>query len=237
MHGRRGQDDDNWDSWNTSATGSHRFSGETGEHQMDEQVRQRIADATGKHRAIPKRPPGLKRFDQPPPNRRVSRPPYRPGRPRRSKRRVLVWIIGLLVGGLVVGIIAYGVTNFFLALGVSSGPANTASDFLSNLQLADYEQAYNDLDGTVTAQLSKNDFMNQAQADDHCYGQITGYSELAGSATSSADGNFQSFTYMITRNKLSKPYQMRLNLQKSAAGDWSITGYGGDLGPAPPTCK
>jgi hypothetical protein len=133
--------------------------------------------------------------------------------------------------------VVYGATSFFFAASASLGPANTAGDFLAGLQSANYDQAYHDLDATLTVQLSSSDFKQMALADDHCYGQVTDYQEVSGSAVGSPDQNRQSFTYTITRSKLSKTYQLRLTMQKDAVGSWFITNYGGDLGPAPPTCK
>ena len=131
----------------------------------------------------------------------------------------------------------YGAKNFYAAISSSLGPANTAGDFLADLQSANYDQAYSHLDATVTVQMSSSDFKQMALADDHCYGQVTNYPEVPGSATTSADQNTQGFTYTITRSKLSKPYQLTLTLQKDADGTWFITNFGGDLGPAPPTCS
>ncbi len=77
-----------------------------------------------------------------------------------------------------------------------------------------------------------------AQADDHCYGQVTDFNEQQGSATTSADNTTQSYTYDMTRSKLAKTYPLTLTLQKTPDGDWDIISYdNNDLGPAPPTCK
>ena len=76
-----------------------------------------------------------------------------------------------------------------------------------------------------------------ALQDDHCYGLVTDFNEVQGSATTSSDNNTQSYTYDITRSKLTKTYQLTLTIRKDSDGNWDITNYGGDLGPAPPTCK
>jgi hypothetical protein len=236
MQGRKGQGDNGQNSLDHSSTTGYRFADKTGKYQsVNGTGAYRFSDLTGRQPVIPKRPPGMERLDQPPSMPRVARP-----EPRRRERKPKTWKWWL--GALILSVfaliaisgIAYGATNFFLAVSVSAGSANTASDFLSNLQDANYAQAYNDLGPNITVQLSQSSFAQAATADDRCYGKVTNYTEVNGSATSSADGNTQSFTYTITRSKLTKPYQMQLTLQKDAAGNWLITSYGNDLGPAPP---
>src|SRR5579875_93475 len=204
MQGRKGQGENGQNSLDHSSTTGYRFADKTGKYQsVNGTGAYRLSDLTGRQPVIPKRPPGMERLDQPPSMPRVARP-----EPRRRERKPKTWKwwLGALILSVFVLIaisgIAYGATNFFLAVSVSAGSANTASDFLSNLQDANY-------------------------------------TEVNGSATSSADGNTQSFTYTITRSKLTKPYQMQLTLQKDATGNWLITSYGNDLGPAPPpaSCK
>lgn len=220
MQGRQGPEANGQHPLDRSATGGHRFS-----------------DLTGRQPVIPQRPVGMARtrIDQPPVTPRVARPQAETSKVRRP-RTWRGWAFLLVIAGVLV-VLAYGVTNFVIAASAVFPSASTASGFLSDLKSGDYEDAYNLLSATATLQLSKSDFMKQAQADDHCYGQITDYSEVDGSATSTSDGTIQSYAYMVTRSKLNKPYQLTLTLQKDAAGDWSVTNYGGDLGPAPPTCK
>ena len=248
MQGRQGQGDRrkgpldrsserNEKNWKTGETGAYRFAEEFAKsRKTGEMGAYRFSDFTGRQPVVPKRPPGMSHLDQPPPTPRVARP-----KPEGPKRKSGKWWLGFLVflvlGGIVVGVVVYGATNFFFAASASLGPANTASDFLSSLKLADYDQAYSDLGATVTVQLSKSDFSQMALADDHCYGKVTDYNEVSGSATTSEDGNLQSFTYTITRSKMTKTYQLKLTLQKDATGSWSITSFGGDLGPSAPTCK
>jgi len=143
---------------------------------------------------------------------------------------------------MLVFIIAYGLVNYFIGIGNSAGPANTATDFLINLKSQSYDQAYKDLDATITGTLHPQDFQAMAQADDRCYGPIKDFNEVEGSATSSNNGNTQSFTYAMVRSTLTKTYQLTLTLQKGSDGNWDITkivdgnGTANDLGPAPPTC-
>lgn len=256
MQGRQGQGDRRKDPLDRSATSGYRFSeengknwktGETGAYRFAEEFAKsrrtgemgayRFSDFTGRQPVVPKRPPGMSpHLDQPPPTPRVARPRSE-GPKRKSGKWWLGFLVFLILGGIVVGVVVYGATNFFFAASASLGPANTASDFLANLKSADYDQAYGDLGATVTVQLSKSDFSQMALADDHCYGQVTDYNEVSGSAFTSEDGNMQSFAYTITRSKMSKTYQLKLTLQKDATGSWSITSFGGDLGPSAPTCK
>jgi hypothetical protein len=190
---------------------------------------------SGKQRAVPQRPPGMTRLDTPPAVQRVSRP-QRQKPPKSRGRRFLIAIIVLGIAAILVFAIAYGLANYFLGIGNSAGPANTATDFLLNLKGQHYDLAYKDLDATITGTLHPQDFQNMAQADDRCYGPVTDFNEVAGSATISADGNTQSFTYTMTRSKLTKTYSLTLTLQKDSDGNWDITNFGNDLGPAPPTC-
>lgn len=241
MQGRQGRGGNEKDPLDRSATGGYNLS------ERMEQFREtggtgayRLSDlkTSGRQPAVPKRPPGMTHLDQPPQTPRVARP-------RREltqqKPKTWKWWAGVgcfsVVVLLVVGMLVYAATNFFLAASVSAGSATTTTDFLASLQNANYDQAYNDLSASVTVQLSRGDFKQLALADDHCYGRVTDYSEVDGSAVTSSDGNRQSFTYTMARDKLTKPYQLQLTLQKNAAGDWDIANFGGDLGPAPPTCK
>ena len=106
-----------------------------------------------------------------------------------------------------------------------------------------YEQAYNDLDATITVETTQNDFTQQARAYDNCYGTVTNYSEVANSAT--VQGTTQSYSYTITRSKLTTPYTLRLTLQQDKYGSWKVISYTNnkatlntnDLGPGQPPCN
>ncbi len=200
----------------------------------------RLSDLQNRQPTMPQRPVGMARLEKPPVTPRVARPQRED--PGERKPRTWKWWLGctatVLVLGVVLSVVVYAITSLVIAYNVSSGSASTATDFLSNLQAANYAQAYSDLDGTLTVDMSKTTFTQKAQADDHCYGQVTDYSEVANSATSSTVGGVQvfSYAYTITRAKLKKSYQLTLTLQKDADGNWYITSYGTDLGPAVPTC-
>jgi hypothetical protein len=194
---------------------------------------------TGKQRAMPQRPPGMTRLDTPPATPRVNRPQRQQKPPRTWRRRLLIFSGVLVVLGILTFIIAYGVANLALGINSSAGASNTAADFLVNIQNQNYGQAYKDLDANITVTLQPQQFQQMAAADDACYGKITDYNEVSGSATTSNNGNTQSYTYSMTRSKLTKSYSLTLTIQKDSDGTWDITNFGGDLGPkAPsPTCK
>ena len=222
MQGRQGQGKDPWD--RTSRDSKDALNG------------------SGKQRAVPQRPPRMARLDTPPAVQRVARP-RRQEKPRRSRgRRFLIALVVLAIGAMLVFVIAYGLVNYFIGIGNSAGPANTAADFLINLKSQSYDQAYKDLDAVITGTMHPEDFLKVAQADDRCYGPVTDFNEHQGSATLSPDGNTQSFTYDMTRSKLTKTYPITLTLGKDTNGNWDITkfvdgnGVANDLGPTPPTC-
>ena len=194
-------------------------------------------NGSGKQRAIPQRPPGMTRVEHPPQTTRVARPQRRPKPPKSWWRRLLMFAIVFVACGLIAWGIGYALVNYFVGIGNSSGAANTAADFLLALKSQNYDQAYNDLDAKITITVTKDEFKQMALADDHCFGQVTDFNEVPGSATTSADSTTQSYTYNVTRNKLTKTYKLTLTLQKDPDGNWDITSYGGDLGPTTPTCK
>ena len=219
MQGRQGQGKEPWD--RTSRDSKDALNG------------------SGKQRAVPQRPPRMARLDTPPAVQRVARPQ----KPRRSRgRRFLIAVVILAIGAMLVFVIAYGLVNYFIGIGNSAGPANTAADFLINLKSQSYDQAYKDLDAVITGTMHPEDFLKVAQADDRCYGPVTDFNEHQGSATLSPDGNTQSFTYDMTRSKLTKTYPITLTLGKDTNGNWDITkfvdgnGVANDLGPTPPAC-
>ncbi len=196
------------------------------------------ANGSGKQRTIPQRPPGMTRIEHPPLTPRVSRPQRQSQPPKRWRRRLLILGTIFIACGLLAGAIGYALYNYFAGIGNSAGAANTAADFMLALKSQNYDQAFNDLDARITISLTSDAFKQMAVADDHCYGQVTDFNEEAGSAVTSADNNTQSYTYDVTRGKLTKTYKLTLTLQKDPNGNWDITKYdGGDLGPAPPTCQ
>jgi len=198
-------------------------------------------NGTGKQRAIPRRPPGMSRVDRPPQTPRVGRPQRQAPRPGRGRRLLILGLV-FLACGLLAWAIGFAIVNYFIGIGASSGAANTASDFLTNLASQDYNQAYKDLDPTITLQTAPDDFTAQARQDDSCYGTVNTFNEVEGSATTSADNATQSFIYTITRTK-AKSYQLHLTLHKDNYGNWYITSYGdgsnngNNLAPGLPTCK
>ena len=198
------------------------------------------ANGSGKQPAIPQRPPHMARVDHPPQTQRVSRPQRQNRSPRNRRRRLLILALVFVACVLLAWGIGYALVNYFAAIGSSAGAANTATDFMLALRSQNYDQAYNDLDASITISLTKDAFKQMAQADDQCYGPVTDFNERAGSATQSADNNTQSYTFDVTRSKSPKTYPLTLTLQKDPNGNWNITRYDdNDLGPSPPSpsCK
>ena len=193
---------------------------------------------SGKQRAIPQRPPGMPRVDNPPQTPRVARPQRQP-KPTRSFGRRLLFIALIFVAcAVIAGIVGFGLVNYFTGIGNSAGAANTTTDFMLNLKSQNYDQAYNnDLDAKITISVTKDEFKQMALADDHCFGVVTDFNEVAGSAVSSTNDSIQSYTFNVSRSKLTNAYKLTLTLQKDPDGNWDITSYGGDLGPTTPTCK
>ncbi len=179
-------------------------------------------NGTGKQRAIPRRPPNMARIDHPPVTR----------------RRILFWGIVFVVAGALACGIGFTAVNFFAAINAPAGAAVTATDFLSALSNQNYDQAYNDLDATITVQLAPDDFKQQAQASDRCYGKVTDYSEVQNSAVQNNPKSY-SYNFTITRSKLTKPYTLHLTVQQNSNQDWRISSYGNnnDLGPGQPPCS
>lgn len=194
-------------------------------------------NSNGKKRAIPQRPPGMARVEHPPQTTRVARPQRQPKPPKSWRRRLLLFAIVFVACGLIAWGIGYALVNYFVGIGSSAGAANTATDFMLALKSQNYDQAYNDLDAKITISVTKEEFKQLALADDHCFGQVTDFNEVPGSAFTSTDNSTQSYSYDVTRNKLKNTYKLTLTLQKDPDGNWDITNYGGDLGPTTPTCK
>jgi len=191
-------------------------------------------NGTGKKRTPPQRPPGMTHLDQPPASPRVARPQRQTTSPARWRRQLLILAGIFIVCGLLAWLIGYGIFNLFNGINTTAGAAATADDFLAAISNRNYSQAYTDLGAVITVQTTQDEFVQQAQNDDRCYGPVTKYSEISGSAK--VDGNVQSYSYSITRTKLPHPYQLNLTLQQDTNGNWTITNFGNDLGPGQPPC-
>jgi len=127
--------------------------------------------------------------------------------------------------------------NFLNAANTASGGATAAADFLAALSSRNYDEAYSDLGAAITVEMTPEEFKQQAINDDNCYGPITNYTQVPGSASVNDSTHTQSYTYSITRQKLKQPYQLRLTLREdTTTGNWAVTSYGNDLGPGQPPC-
>lgn len=197
------------------------------------------SNGTGKQPSIPQRPPGMARVSRPPAQTRVARPQREAAEPARSRRRLII-VAGVLTAiALFACMGSYALYNVFNGINASAGAATTAGNFLSALSSRNYDQAYQYLGPAITLSLQKDQFTQQAQKLDSCYGAIKDYTEVQGSATS--QGSNQSYSYTITREKLAKTYDLRLTFQQDQydQNTWKITDYGGNLGPgsSAPVCK
>jgi len=152
----------------------------------------------------------------------------------------LIIITGFLV---VIGVFAcigsYALYNLFNGISASAGAATTAGNFLTALSSRNYDQAYQYLGPAITLSMQKDQFTQQAQTLDSCYGAVKNYTEVQGSAVN--QGNNQSYSYTITREKLTNTYTMHITIQQDQydPNTWKITDYGGNLGPgsSAPACK
>jgi len=221
MQGRPNQENDTWDRESTAArlTALHNARANaqrTGPHRP-------ISTSTSEHRVIPKPPPHRPHVDARPEMPRAPRPQRETPQPKRM--RPLFIVLGSIVA--IITIIAFVIIfSLINAIGQGAGPATTAADFLSSVSNKDYKGAYQYLGSGVTLSVNQDEFTTKAKNLDNQHGAITNYSEVAGSAT--RNNNTQSFTYTITREKMSKTYTLTLVLQQDPndGNTWKIVDYG-----------
>lgn len=176
----------------------------------------------------------MPRINQPPPTPRIARPQHTHPSPK-SRRKHLLLLAGIFaLCGLLASAIGYATVSLINGISTTGAPSTVTSDFLAALSSSNYNKAYNDLSAIITIQLTREEFIQQAQNSDRCYGTLTDYTEKPGSAT--LQGNTQSYIYTITRKKLPHPYELHLTLQQDTNSNWTITSYGNDLGPGQPPC-
>ena len=222
--GRPDQGNESWDRERLTAARLAALNGRvnsqgTGKHRA-------ISTSTGEYRAIPQRPPNMpQHLDTPPGIPRVARPQRRT-QPVRMRPRLI--ILGSIAA--IIAIFAFVIFTLLAgALNQSAGPSTTAVDFVSSLSTQNYDNAYQDLSTGLKIQHNRQEFTQQAQVIDQQYGKITDYTD-AGSAT--LNNNSWTFTYNITREKLSKPYKLTLTLYQDANDKtWKVDNYGLTLGP------
>lgn len=220
MQGRQNQGNDAWDRERSTAArlaalNARVNSQGTGKHKP-------IVTSTSEHRAIPKPPPHRPHLDARPEMPRAPRPEYQPPKPK--KRRPVLIVLGAIVAIIV--IIAFVlIFSLINAINQSAGPATTAVNFLSSVSNKDYKGAYQYLGSGVTLRINQDEFTTQAGNLDTQDGAITNYTEVAGSAA--INNNIQSYTYTITREKMSKTYALTLLLRQDPNdNNWKIVDYG-----------
>lgn len=213
MQGRQGKGNDPWDRSSSDPRAAITGNG------------------TGKQRSIPQRPPSMPRVDQPPRTSRVGRPRRDSQPPKSLRRRILTRSAIILIIAIVAFVIAYGAAQFYNSTNKAGPSASVAADFVSNISTPpNYDAAYGDLAPAIRIELTPAQFKQQAQCYDTHYGEVTKYSEVAGSAT--VTDTTASYTYTITRGKLAKTYPLHITLQKAVdnSGTWFITNYNNGTG-------
>jgi hypothetical protein len=156
---------------------------------------------------------------------RAPRPQHRTQQPRKMHRLLIV--LGTVVA--IITIISFVIVFLLVgAINQSTGPTMTAVNFLSSVSNKNYRDAYQYLAPGVTIRINPDEFTRKAGELDNQYGAITNYHENAGSAI--VKNNTQSFTYTITRDKLSKTYPLTLILQQDPndSNIWKVVDYGTD---------
>jgi len=152
---------------------------------------------------------------------------------RGLKRGFRVLAILLVLSGLLVCGLGYAAFHWFTVPGAppsSAGATALASDFVQAVSNRNYDQAYNDLGSQITKQTSRSQFIQDAQCEDSSYGAVTGYKSVG----TTSQGNSLRYSYQVTREKLSQPYQLHLTVQQNSSGSWQVTDYSSDL--SPPAC-
>lgn len=222
--GRSDQGNESWDRERLTAARLAALNGRatsqgTGKHRA-------ISTSTGEYRAIPQRPPSMPHVNENPEKRRVPRPEYQPKQPRRIRPRLII------LGGIAACIVIFVIVIFSLLLGAinqSNGPATTAVDFVSSLQTQNYDNAYQDLSTGLQIHHNQQEFTQQAQALDQQFGKITDYTD---NGNGTVNNNTWTFTYTITREKLTKPYTLTITLDQDPNDKtWKVDNYGLTLGP------
>ncbi len=151
---------------------------------------------------------------------------------------VLLLLLGLGLCGASFAAYRYFTTRNTPATVATSGvpaAAAKADDFVTALSNHTYDHAYSDLGTTITNQTSQNQFIQQAQQEDMCYGAVTGDNRVNNNTT--AQGNSLNYVYNLNRGKMSKPYQLHITLQQDDGGNWQITDYNSNISSVQPTCK
>ena len=158
------------------------------------------------------------------------------------RRGVMVSLVVLLLLGLGLCAGSFALYHYFTtrntAPTATSGipaAAAKADDFVNSLQNHTYDRAYSDLGTTITSQNSQNQFIQEAQQEDTCYGGVTGDTRMDNNTT--AQGNSLNYVYTLNRGKMSKPYQIHVTLQQDDGGNWQIIDYNSNITSVQPTCK
>lgn len=158
------------------------------------------------------------------------RPVYQPRTPAPGVRtprrpRVWVWIVVAVLGvGLVgCGLLSWGAyTIFSTAYQSTSGSIQVVEDFYANLQSADYQAAYNDLD---MPNLTLAQFTQQAQQADRASGTIQTYQPQAPSFGVSQNApDLSHFSYEVKVTRAHASYSALITVSQEG-NNWKITDF------------
>jgi serine/threonine protein kinase len=154
------------------------------------------------------------------------------------KRGVIILLSIVLLGSLLLCGLGFVAFRHFTAQSPASstdsaGATALANDFVQAVSLRNYDQAYNDLGPPISSQTSRSQFNQQAQSEDRCYGNVTGYRRNG--ATS--QGKAVRYSYVLSRARLQKPYQLQLTLQQNNSGNWQVTDYSSNVASVQSTCS
>lgn len=154
---------------------------------------------------------------------------------RGLKRGVRVLATVVILVSLLLCALGYGAFHFFTTRNTgtntdTSGATALATNFVQAISQRNYDQAYNDLGSPIASQTSRTQFKQQAQSEDACYGTISNYQTVASTQP-------PKYSYILSRAKMQKTYQLNLTLQRNSAGTWQITDYQSNIDTVQASCS
>ena len=146
----------------------------------------------------------------------------------------------ILLGALAVCGLGYATLQYFTSRNAPAltqadvtNATNTASAFVANISQRNYDAAYAAFSDSLKHQTAQQDFVQQAQQEDGCYGDVTSSTRVDNATT--IRGNAVSYQYIVRRSKLSKTYQLTLTVQQQASS-WRITDYNSNVDQVQSAC-
>lgn len=157
-------------------------------------------------------------------------------------KRGLKWgvralVLTVVLSGFLLCGLSFAAYHFFIAPRMTTvtnqaGATVLAHDFMQAVVSRNYAHAYTDLGPPVSQQISRTQFVQQAQSEDSCDGSVTSYT----GGTTTTEGNALHYSYTMKRGKLQQSYQLFLTLQQNNAGSWQIVDYSNNMSSAQATC-